>query len=127
MSGKILIVDDDPDFLFVLNRVLTREGHKVITAEDGTEALKMAETEKPDMVFLDVMMPGMDGWEVCKRIKINSPKLPVSMCSVLSEPQDLERSIRFAGADEHITKPLNFSKVIETVERFEIDFRNEVV
>ncbi|MBU2559340.1 response regulator [archaeon] len=119
MPAKILIVDDDPDFLFVLNRILTKDGHEVIQAEDGAEGLKIAESEKPDMVFLDVMMPDMNGWEVCKRLKAASPNLPVSMCSVLSEPEDIEKSIRFSGADDHLTKPLSFNKVLDAVSHFQ--------
>lgn len=115
MPSKILIVDDNPDFLFVLDSVLTREGYKVIKAGDGDECLKKVESEKPDLVFLDVLMPDVDGWEVCKKIKAAFPNLPVSMCSVLSEPEDIEKSLRFAGADDHITKPLSFNKVLVTV------------
>jgi CheY-like chemotaxis protein len=76
------------------------------------------ESEKPDMIFLDIMMPGLDGWEVCKKIKATHPNLPVSMCSVLGEPDDIEKSIRFAGADDHITKPLDFNKVLDFVNSF---------
>lgn len=119
MPSKILIVDDDPDFLFVLDHILTREGHEVIQAGNGAECLKMAELEKPDMVFLDIMMPDMSGWDACREIKATSPDIPVSMCSILSEPDEIEKSLRFAGADEHITKPLSFNKVLETVSYFQ--------
>jgi CheY-like chemotaxis protein len=122
MSKKILIVDDDPDFLFILNHVLMKEGYEVISAQSGTECLEKVEKEKPDMVFLDIMMPDVDGWEVCKRIKAVSPNLPVSMCSVLRDPEYIEKSIRFAGADEHLTKPLSFNKVLDTVSSFQSGF-----
>lgn len=112
---KILIVDDDPDFLFILNHVLTKKGYEVISSTSGTGALEAVEKENPDMVFLDIIMPDVDGWALCKKIKAASPKLPVSMCSVLRDPEHLEKSIRFAGADEHLIKPLNFNKVLETV------------
>ena len=115
---KILIVDDNPDFLYILSRVLGKEGYDVIKAHEGAECLEKVEQEKPDMVFLDIMMPGMSGWEVCRRIKAASPKIPVSMCSVLRAPEDIEESIRHSGADEHLTKPINFSKFLETVDRF---------
>ncbi|MBU2559341.1 response regulator [archaeon] len=118
MPGKILIVDDDPGILHILKFFLNKKGHEVIQAVDGDECIKKVEEEKPDMVFLDVMMPGMDGWEVCKRLKAASPNLPVSMCSVLSEPEEIERSLRFAGADDHLTKPLNFNKVLDFVHSF---------
>jgi CheY-like chemotaxis protein len=115
---KILIVDDNPDFLYILSRVLGKEGHDVIQARDGPECLKKIEQEKPDIVFLDVMMPGMDGWEVCRKIKDTSPELPVSICSVLRDKKDIEESIKNAGADEHLTKPLVFNEVLRTVRSF---------
>jgi CheY-like chemotaxis protein len=119
MPLKILIVDDDPDFLFVLTRILTKEGYKVVKAKDGSDCLKKLELEKPDMVILDVMMPDMSGWDVCREIKAASPNIPVSMCSILSEPDEIEKSIKYAGADEHITKPLNFNQILDTVSSFQ--------
>lgn len=129
MSKKILIVDDDPDFLFILNHILKREGHEVISAQKGMEGLEKVRTEKPDMVFLDIMMPDVDGWEVCRRIKTANPTIVVSMCSVLRDPEYIEKSIRFAGADEHITKPLSFNKVLVTVNglRPESDIHGETL
>ena len=117
-TRKILIVDDDPDFLYILGSLLGKEGHKVIQAQGGAECLKKVEQEKPDMVFLDIMMPDMDGWEVCRRIKATSPKLPVSMCSVLRDKKDIEKSLSVAGADEHITKPIKFNELMDTVRSF---------
>jgi two-component system response regulator ResD len=67
------------------------------------------------MVILDVMMPYIGGWEVCRTIKEALPNLPVYMCSVLNDSRDIEKSLKYAGADEHITKPVNFDKVLETV------------
>lgn len=115
MPNKILIVDDDPDFLFILDHVLSRVGYEVISAESGRECLEKVDKEKPDMVILDVMMPGMDGWEVCRKIKEVASNLPVSMCSVLREPRDIEKSFKYAGADDHITKPLRLDNVLDTV------------
>ena len=115
MPDKILVVDDDPDFLFILNHILSRAGYEVILAERGIECLEKVDKEKPDIVILDIMMPDMDGWVVCRKIKEVYPDLPVSMCSVLNEPHDIEKSLTYSGADEHITKPLSFNKVLETV------------
>lgn len=115
MVKKILIVDDDPDFLFVLGRVLTRAGYEVVSADGGKEGLEKAAEENPDLVVLDIMMPDMNGWEVCRKIKRESPDLPVAMCSVLRYSDKSERSLNYAGADEHITKPIDFDNFLETV------------
>ncbi len=103
--------------MFILNHILTKEGYDVISAQRGKECLEKVSTEKPDMVVLDIMMPDMDGWDVCRRIKAVNPNMAVSICSVLRDPEHIEKSIRFAGADEHITKPLSFNKVLDAVSR----------
>lgn len=113
MVHKILIVDDDPDFLFVLRHVLSRAGYEVVSAKRGRECIEKVSEEMPDMVILDIMMPDMSGWDVCRTIKEISPDMPVSMCSILREPEDVERSLKCA--DEHLTKPLSFNGVLETV------------
>ena len=115
MPLKILIVADDPDFFFVLAHILAKEGYEVVKAKDGAECLKKVEQEKPDMVILDIMMPNMSGWDVCREIKAATPDIPVSMCSILAEPEEIEKSLKYAGADEHITKPLSFNEVLDTV------------
>jgi two-component system response regulator VicR len=115
MSNKILIVDDDPFILFVLRFLLNREGYDVIKAEDGAECLKKVKLENPDMVLLDVMMPDVDGWEVCREIKRQFPELPVTICSVLGSEGDIEKSLKYAGANEHITKPFDFDQILDVV------------
>lgn len=115
MPNKILIVDDDPDLILILGHVLNRAGYEVISAESGREGLEKVDKEKPDIVILDIMMPDMNGWEVCRNIKEVYPDIPVAMCSVLSGSHDIEKSLNYAGADEHITKPLSFNEVLETV------------
>jgi CheY-like chemotaxis protein len=70
------------------------------------------------MVVLDIMMPDVNGWEVCRRIKKTNPDIVVSMCSILRDQKHIEKSIRSVGADEHITKPLSFSKILDTVRSF---------
>jgi CheY-like chemotaxis protein len=115
MPNKILIVDDDPDLIFILGHVLNSAGYEVISAENGRECLEKVDKEKPDIVILDIMMFDMDGWEVCRKIKEVYPDIPVAMCSILSGSHYIEKSLTYAGADEHITKPLSFNKVLETV------------
>lgn len=115
MHTKLLIMGDDPHILYILRFFLNREGYEVINAEDGDECLKMAELEKPDMVILDIRMPGMEGAEVCKEIKRQFPELPVTICSSIGNEGDIEKSLKHAGADEHIIKPFNFNQILAAV------------
>lgn len=115
MAHKILIVDDDSDVLFVLKHILNKAGYKVVSATSGGEGLEKVAKESPDLVILDVMMPDMNGWDVCKKIKEDSPDLPVSMCSILRNLHEIEKSFNYAGADRHITKPISFDNVLDTV------------
>jgi two-component system cell cycle response regulator len=108
MTARILVVDDIEANVRLLEAKLTAEYYDVISASDGPTALAMAASEKPDIVLLDVMMPGMDGFEVCRRIKSN-PKtahVPVVMVTALDQPSDRVTGLE-AGADDFLTKPVD--------------------
>ncbi len=113
MGSKILIVDDEPNILFILRHLLTREGYDVVSASNGRECFEMVIKEKPDLVILDIMMPDTDGRKICRKIKEKFPDLPVSMCSILGTSYEVDKSFS-SGADRHIKKPLNFDEVLET-------------
>lgn len=116
--SKIMIVDDEPDILYLVKRILEREGYEVVDASNGEDALKKVKGEKPDLILLDVMMPGMDGWDVCKKLK-EDPKTKdttVAMLTVKSEDEDKVQSFDYAIADWHISKPIEREKFIKTVD-----------
>ena len=108
MSARILIVDDQPTSVKMLAAKLTNEYYQVLTAADGPAALEAVERDAPDLVLLDVMMPGMDGFDVCRRIKQN-PKhthIPVVIVTALGSQEDQVRGLE-AGADDFLTKPVD--------------------
>jgi len=105
-NGTILVVDDQPLNVELLENDLQEYGYDVITAYDGATALEKMELEQPDLVLLDVMMPGMDGFEVCRRIKGNQETIltPVVMVTALADKKDRIRGLE-AGVDDFLTKP----------------------
>lgn len=109
---NILIVDDIPDNLRVLGGILKVEGYKIRPVLNGELALQVAEKEKPDLILLDIMMPGMDGYEVCRRLKENSglKDIPVIFISALSDTNDLLKAFESGGVD-YITKPFQAAEV----------------
>jgi DNA-binding response OmpR family regulator len=114
----ILVVDDDPNALDIVRTFLESRGYRVATAHDGNEALSLLESVGPSLVLLDVMMPGMDGWEVARVIK-NHPKFGntrVVMLTARSDFTDKHEGLR-AGADDYIVKPIQLSELGERVER----------
>jgi DNA-binding response OmpR family regulator len=118
MSGhKILVVDDEPDVLRMLEVVLGRRGHRVLTAPTGIEGLVTAQGERPDLILLDIMMEGMDGWEVLKLLKLEegTREIPVVMLSARVEPRDKIRGLQ-EGAVDYITKPFSVREMLETIE-----------
>ncbi|MFH1570065.1 MAG: sigma-54 dependent transcriptional regulator [Gemmatimonadota bacterium] len=106
--AKILVVDDHPANVKALRARLAADGHAVLEATNGPEALALVESENPDLVLLDVMMPGMDGYEVCRRIKTRTccDFVPVILVTALSEAAAIVRGLS-EGADEYVTKPFN--------------------
>lgn len=108
MTARILVVDDVPTNVKLLEARLMAEYFQVLTATNGEDAIALCESGKCDMVLLDVMMPGMDGFEVCKRLKANPETLhlPVVMVTALDQPEDRIRGLE-AGADDFLTKPVS--------------------
>jgi two-component system cell cycle response regulator len=108
VSARILVVDDQPLNIRLMEAKLGGEYYEVRTAEDGMSALARMAEEPPDLVVLDIMMPGMDGFEVCRRIKADAAlqHIPVVMVTALNAPEERVRGLE-AGADDFLTRPVD--------------------
>jgi len=111
--ARVLVVEDEPDLRNLLDRSLEQAGYKVFVAEDGIEALEKATTETLDLVLLDLMLPHVDGIEVCRRLKRDerTARLPVIMLTARQEPVDRIVGLEL-GADDYITKPFNLRELL---------------
>ena len=113
-SGKatIMVVDDTPENLVLISKILLPEGYKVMTLPDGQSAIDAIKRTSPDLILLDVMMPGMDGFAVCSRLKADprTASIPIIFISALSEPLDKVKAFE-TGAVDYITKPFNLMEV----------------
>lgn len=108
MKKKILVIDDHPDSVFLMQDRLQREGYEVITAYDGQNGLERAFNELPDLILLDVMMPGLNGLEVCKTL-VNTPitkDIPIILVTAKTEAEGTKEGLQ-AGAFDYIRKPVN--------------------
>ena len=122
---KILVTDDDPEMLKVITAVLESQGYQVSTAQDGEEALTKIEAEKPDLLILDLLMPKMDGFEVCKRLNMqavpSSNKIPILILSAVRESSSRRRyeleTKAALGIDDYVEKPISPPLLLQRVEK----------
>ena len=114
MAISVLIVEDDRNISELLQMYLEKEGYTVSTAYDGGEGLSKFRAQQPDIVLLDVMMPVMDGWAVCRAIRAES-KTPIIMLTAKGETQDKVAGLK-TGADDYITKPFEMKEVLARIE-----------
>lgn len=116
MTARILVVDDIPANVKLLEARLLAEYFDVLTADDGYKALAICDSTHVDLILLDIMMPGIDGFEVCERLKANprTAHIPVVMVTALDQPSDRVRGLK-AGADDFLTKPVNDLQLISRV------------
>jgi DNA-binding response OmpR family regulator len=118
MTKKVLVIDDDPTVQRLAEYVLKKSGYEVLTAANGIEGLRKVKTEKPQLVILDVMLPGMDGFEVCDRLRKDpeTAHIPVLMMSAKAQTSD-DDTARNVGADEYLVKPASPSEMLRRVAR----------
>jgi two-component system KDP operon response regulator KdpE len=112
-GDKILVIDDDATLLDLLRQSLGKAGYEVVTATNGLAGLQKMYEERPDLIILDVMMPRMDGWETCRRIREIS-QVPIIMLTAKDEEADKIRGFKY-GVDDYVTKPFSFAELTARV------------
>lgn len=118
MNERILVADDDPDIVDIIQTVLEGEGFQVLVATDGEEALRKVKQERPDLVILDIMMPKLDGYQVCQQVKNSSAlsSIPIVIISARGQEKDRDNGLK-AGASDYIVKPFDPLELPEIVRR----------
>jgi DNA-binding response OmpR family regulator len=111
---RVLIAEDDPDTLVILRINLTAAGIETMLAGDGRTAIARIEADRPDAVLLDVLLPGIDGWQVLEVLHAKGNPVPVVMCSAKDNIYDLQRA-RELGAVAYLTKPFDIDRLVEVV------------
>jgi len=115
-TKKILVVDDEPDISKLIKARMESAGYSVFTAFDGAEALKAVKENMPDLILLDVMLPKMDGYQVCRLLKFDekSKHIPIIMLTARAGESDKEKSVE-AGADAYLTKPFQTEELLSKI------------
>ena len=118
VKAKLLIVDDNADIVRLMAKRLNSLGYDVVTAADGDEVLDVALSEKPDLILMDVMMPGLDGISAGRRLKANpdTRKIPIIMVTAKGEREDMMKAIQEAEAAEYIVKPFIVDQLLEKID-----------
>ena len=116
MTKEILIVDDEPGVLVAIQFLMEQQGHRVLAAERGEDALDLIYRYKPDLVLLDIMLPGISGWEVCEIIRLNPVYRNVKIVFLTARGDEVEIAKGLAlGADAYITKPFSNDELVARV------------
>lgn len=115
--AKIMVIDDEAPLRFMVKTLLERAGYDVIDAENGEEGLKLIRAEKPDLAIIDVMMPGMTGWEVAGEMKVDMElsHIPIIILSVKDSSEDIFESVALRDADVHMSKPFKNQQLMDMV------------
>ncbi len=114
--ARILIVDDEPNIVLALELLMKREGYEILTVDDGQKVFEVVREFNPDLILLDIMMPKMDGYEVCQRIRADASLKDISIIMLTAKGREVEKEKGLAlGADYYITKPFSTREVIMKV------------
>jgi DNA-binding response OmpR family regulator len=118
LAKKILVIEDDPASARLTQYTLARHGYDVLVASNGLEGIRKVRQEGVDLVLLDLMLPGLDGFEICHRLRSQAGAngLPIVILSAKAQDADRETGLRL-GADDYLVKPVSPSKIISAVER----------
>ena len=115
-KGKILVVDDEIYIVHILDFSLGMEGYEVVTALDVEQALERVASERPDLIVLDIMMPKLDGYEVCRAIKSDPATKQIPVILLSAKGRNVDQKMGFdVGADDYITKPFSPRKLVERI------------
>lgn len=119
MAYKILVVDDEPPILRLMEFILAREGHQMVVAVNGEEALARVAEHKPDLILLDIMMPRIDGYEVVRRLRADPDHsaIPIIMLSAKAQDGDVQKGVD-VGVNEYVTKPFSPPHLVEVVNKY---------
>ena len=113
MERRVVVVEDDINIAELLRLYLEKDGFAVTVSHDGAEGLRLAEELKPELVMLDIMLPGMDGWQVCRRLR-QSSKVPIIMLTAKGETEDKVQGLEM-GADDYIVKPFEVKELLARI------------
>jgi DNA-binding response OmpR family regulator len=118
-EATLLVVDDEPEINKLVARIFEKKGYRVLTAGDGAEALRMVGADRPDLIMLDLNLPKVDGWEVCRRLKSDpaTAKIPIIMLTAAHANVDDAQIGIGLGADEYVAKPFVKAVLLHNVER----------
>ena len=114
MAARILVVDDEPELVTILRDNLEIEGYEVLSAHTGEDALEIALREQPDLILLDIILPTLSGYDVCRRIRADGLKLPIIMLTARSAPMDKTAGLDI-GADDYIGKPFDIGELLARI------------
>jgi DNA-binding response OmpR family regulator len=116
MAGKILVIEDDPAISRLVEYSLRHAGYDIITAANGLEGIKKAHSEAPDLVILDVMLPGMDGFEICHRLKSEPATASILILMFSAKAQEIDKNTGLkVGADDYLPKPAAPAEIVSRV------------